>query len=246
MDAWIPFNTMSREAVDAENARVRGAVISLIRDKDGRPFPKGSAVAIDYLGCKCLLTALHVFEHTQGSRLLLFAFDGYTRAPGDRIETSVKFDIAAVRLDDEGQAALSHIPFVTSADLGSAAGTGERFHASVAGYPHRATRLIDRMSLDARMDVYSGMARDRPGGTLSVDFDKKRGGWSRVGHGDVRDPKGKSGGAILGMPLAGPIAVQLGARTKLVGVPTVWRGKEIIGAGVASLVQLLASLTDGA
>lgn len=89
------------------------------------------------------------------------------------------------------------------------------------------------------MEVYSNMARERPGGTLSLDFDKKRGGWSRVGHGDVRDPKGKSCGAIFGMPGAGPKAVQLDARTKLVGVATMWRGKENLGAGVPSVVQLL-------
>lgn len=42
----MPINAASRAAVDAENERVRGSVIPIIRDKNGRPYLEGSAVAL--------------------------------------------------------------------------------------------------------------------------------------------------------------------------------------------------------
>lgn len=61
----MPINAASRAAVDAENERVRRSVIPIIRDKNGRPYLEGSAVALTYRGRKCLVTALHVLSRNK-------------------------------------------------------------------------------------------------------------------------------------------------------------------------------------
>ena len=40
-------------------------------------------------------------------------------------------------------------------------------------------------------------------GSVTVTFDKKEGAVGKSGHGTPRDPFGKSGGAIFGLPLLG-------------------------------------------
>ncbi|MDX3911650.1 MAG: Plug domain-containing protein [Sphingobium sp.] len=117
--------------------------------------------------------------------------------------------------------------------------------AEFGRYPHTASKLMDRHTLDTRMEIYSAAARETVGGVLSVQFDKKLGAWAADGHVYVRDPKGKSGGAIFGMPLLGLNAVQPWAQAKLVGIPTLWQGKEIIGASAAMLIPLLEAVTQG-
>lgn len=244
VSAHLPVNAMSREVVDAEGERLRHSVIPIIRSKGKRPFLEGSAVAIAYRGRKCLATALHVLKHNEGRPLMYFAADSYVRPFGGTFEVSETHDIAVVLLDGSDEAALSHIPFLTEDDIGSVAGNDGRFYASVTGYPHTASKLIDRQTLDTRMELYSAGARETIGGVLSVHFDKKLGAWGTNGHVYVRDPIGKSGGAIFGMPLLGLNAVQPWARAKLVGIPTHWRGKEIIGASAAILIPLLEAVTQ--
>ena len=244
LSAQLPVNAMSRRAVDAEVERLRHSVVPIIRSKGGRPFLEGSTVAISYRGRKCLATAFHVLKHNDGRQLMYFAADGYVRPLGGTFEVSEKHDIAVALLDDADIAALSHIPFLTEDQIGSAAGGDGRFYASVTGYPHTASKLMDRQTLDTRMEVYSAAARETVGGFLSVHFDKKLGAWGANGHVYVRDPKGKSGGAIFGMPLLGLNSVQPSAQAKLVGIPTLWRGKEIIGASAAMLIPLLEAVTQ--
>lgn len=243
--AQLPVNAMSREAVDAEVERLRHSIIPIVRSKGGRPSLEGSAVAIAYRGRKCLATAFHVLKHNEGRQLMYFAADGYVRPFGGIFEVSETHDIAVVLLDDLDKAGLSHILFLTEDQIGSAADGDGRFYASVAGYPHTASKLVDRQTLDTRMEIYSAAARETVGGVLSVHFDKKLGAWTANGHAYVRDPKGKSGGAIFGMPLLGLNAVQPWAQAKLVGIPTLWQGKEIIGASAAMLLPLLEAVTQG-
>lgn len=243
--AQLPVNAISREAVDAEVERLRHSVIPIIRSKGGRPYLEGSAVAIAYHGRKCLATAFHVLKHNEGRQLMHFAADGYVRPFGGTFEVSEKHDIAVTLLDDSDIAALTHIPFLTEDQIGSAAGSDGHFYASVTGYPHTASKLMDRQTLDTRMEIYSAAAREIVGGVVSVHFDKKQGAWGANGHVYARDPKGKSGGAIFGIPLLGLNAVQPSAQAKLVGIPTHWQRKEIIGASAAMLIPLLEAVTQG-
>ncbi|MCS3496755.1 hypothetical protein M2189_004286 [Bradyrhizobium japonicum] len=242
----MPINAASRAAVDAENERVRRCVIPIIRDKDGRPYLEGSAVALTYRSRKCLATAFHVLSHNKDRPLFFFGADGCARILGGNFEISELHDLAAIILDAEDIEALSHIPFLEEKHIGSAAGPDGRFYASVVGYPHSASKRIDKLTLDTPMEVYSNKAREEADGFVSVIFDKKDGARSESGHVLVRDPFGKSGGAIFGMPLMGLNAVQLSATTKLVGVPTDWKQSEgrILGASVTALIPLLEKITQ--
>lgn len=62
------------------------------------------------------------------------------------------------------------------------------------------------------------------------------------GHVLAHDPIGKSGGAIFGMRVMGLNAVQPWYTPKLVGIPTEWKGKQILGASAAALIPLLDRL----
>lgn len=238
----VPVNAMSRAAVDAEVGRVRRCVIPLIRNKGGRPYLEGSALALVYRGRKVLVTALHVLTANKDRQLLFFAHDTYVRPLHGHFEISEAHDLAVTLLDADAIAALAHIPFLEEDRIGSAANESGAFYASVAGYPHTASRLRDRQTLDTPMEVFSGRGTELPDGGVSVVFDKKGGAWSARGHVLVRDPIGKSGGAIFGMRVMGLNAVQPWFPAKLVGIPTEWKGKQILGASAAALIPLLDRL----
>lgn len=244
----LPVNAASRAHIDAEIKGVRDCVIPIIRSKLGRPFLVGSAVALTYGSCKCLVTAFHVLTRNVDTQLLFFGHDGYAKPFGGNFQVSLEHDIAALALDAEDIAALSHVPFLDEARIGSAAGPDGRFYASVAGYPHSASRLLDQFTLDTPMEVMSNTGRELPGGFISVYFDKKEGGVREGGHVLARDPIGKSGGAIFGIPKHGVNAVKLWEQVKLVGIPTDWKMSEkcILGASVASLLPLLAQAVASA
>lgn len=237
----FPINAASRAAVDAENHRVRGCVIPITGAKNGRPYLEGSAVALTYRGKKCLATALHVLTRNQNKPLFFFGADFRARPLNGRFETSTEHDLAAVVLSDEDAEALSHVPFLQEHQIGSAAEPDGRFYASVAGYPHTASRLIDKVTLDTPMEVYSNTGWEKAGGLISVYFNKKEGALDKECHRRPRDPIGKSGGAIFGMPRLGLNAVQFWQSTKLVGLATHWKRSEhrIVGASVAMLIPLL-------
>lgn len=238
----LPINAMSRAHVDSEVEGVRGCVIPIIRNMLGSPFLVGSAVALTYRGRKCLVTAFHVLTRNEDTQLLFFGYDGYAKPFGGNFQVSKAHDIAALALDAEAIATLSHVSFLDEARMGSAAGPDGRFYASVAGFPHSASRLLDQFTLDTPMEVMSNTGRELPEGFISVYFDKKEGGVRDGGHFVARDPIGKSGGAIFGIPKHGVNAVKLWERAKLVGIPTDWKRpeKRILGASVASLLPLLA------
>jgi len=238
----VPVNAMSRAGVDAEVGRVRGCVIPLIRNKGGRPYLEGSAVALVYRGRKVLATALHVLTANKDRQLWFFAHDTYVRPLHGYFEISEVHDLAVALLDADAIAALAHIPFLKEESIGSAVNESGAFYASVAGYPHTASRLKDRQTLDTPMEVISGRGTELPDGVVSVVFDKKCGAWGAKGHVLARDPIGKSGGAIFGMRVMGLNAVQPWYTPKLVGIPTEWKGKQILGASAAALIPLLDRL----
>lgn len=240
----MPVNAMSRAAVDAETQQVRRCVIPLIRDKGGRPYLEGSAVALVYRGRKILVTALHVLIANKDRQLLYFAHDTFARPLHGYFEISETHDLAATLLDEDAIAALAHIPFLEEDRIGSAANESGDFYASIAGYPHTASRLKDHVTLDTPMEVFSGRGVEQSDGFVSVAFDKKGGAWTADGHVLPHDPIGKSGGAIFGMRLLGLNAVQPWTPAKLVGIPTDWKGKQIIGASVSSLLPLLDKLVE--
>ncbi|GAA4718526.1 hypothetical protein H9L13_07760 [Sphingomonas lutea] len=246
LTAKIPINAISRAAVDAGNEHVRHCVIPVIRSKSDRPFLEGSAVALTYHGRKCLVTANHVLSRNADRPLFYFGADGYARQLAGTFIIAEAHDLAAVALDSESVEALSHVPFLDEDQLGPVAAPDGRFYASVVGYPHTASKRTDKLTLDTPMEVYSNTGREQLGGFVSVDFDKKDGAWDRSeGHVIVRDPIGKSGGAIFGMPLMGLDGVRPWAKPKLVGISTDWKRnqKRIIGASVVMVCPMLEEIT---
>lgn len=242
----MPINAASRVAVDAETERVRTCVIPIIGGKDGSPYLVGSAVALSFHGRKCLATAFHVLSNNEGSPLYFFGAGGSAYPFGGTFEISETHDLAVVALDPSEVESLSHVPFIAEDQFGSVARPDGWFYASVVGYPLSASKRRDKLTLDTPMDVYSNRAREEFGGFISVIFDKKEGAGGESGHVKARDPIGKSGGAIFGIPLLGLNGVQPWARAKLVGIPTDWRRSErrILGASVAALIPLLEKITQ--
>jgi hypothetical protein len=243
MSVLVPIDQASRAVVDAETDRLRHAVIPIIRDEGGRPFLVGSAVAIRWRGRPCLATAFHVLTGNAGRALGIFGADGLSRNFGGSFQVSEDHDLAVLALEEADAAALAHILFLGEEDIGTVADSEGRFYASVAGYPHTASKLVGRDMIDTRMEAYSAMASEMPEGRISVDFDKKRCAWGGEGHQVARDPIGKSGGAIFGMPLLGLNSVRPNKRMVLVGIPTLWRGKTILGASMMALIPLLDAVT---
>lgn len=240
----LSINADSRAYVDSETNRVRHSVIPIIGDNCGRPYLVGSAVALTFRGRKCLSTAFHVISGSEGRPLFFFDANGLARQLCGSFEYNEQHDIAAIKLSDGDVEALSHISFLDEDSIGSAAGSGGHFYASVAGYPHTAAKLIDKLTIDPWMEVYSNKAREDIGGVISVMFNKNQGAWSENAHILPRDPIGKSGGAIFGIPLFGMNGVQTWVPIKLVGIPTNWKrtSNSIVGASTAILTTLLEKL----
>lgn len=243
--ANLPINAAARAYVDAETRRVRHSVIPIIGDKDSKPHLVGSAVALTFRDRRFLVTAYHVLSGSTDRPLFYFDAKGYARPLCCNFKFSEQQDLAAIELSEQDVEALCHVPFLGEQSIGSAAGSDGRFYASVAGYPHTAARLIDKITIDTRMEVYSNKAHEEIGGFISVMFDKGRGAWGERGHKLARDPIGKSGGAIFGIPLSGLNGVQTEATIKLVGIPTDWKRNEksIVGPSAMMLTKLLESMS---
>jgi len=230
--------------VDAEVERHRHSVIPIIApDKHRRPVLVGSAVVLIYRGRKVLVTAEHVLSDNENVPLAFFGVEGWSRPFGGDFRVSAEHDLAAKLLAPMETDALSHVPFLPEFFLGRAAAVGERFYASVTGYPATAAKRMDSVTLDTRMDVYSNFATEGLDGRISVFFDKKEGAVDKTGHTNLRDPIGKSGGAIFGLPVDGH-HVRPQQMARLVGIPTRWKRhlKRIHGSSAAVLTPLLDSL----
>jgi hypothetical protein len=244
----MPINAWSRSTADAEAERLRHSVIPIIgADARWRPYLVGSAVVLVYRGRKVLVTAEHVLSDNVKVPLSFFGAEGYSRSLGGDFVVSEVHDLAAKLLPPAEVDALSHVPFIAEAVLGRAAAVGERFYASVAGYPATAAERKDKVTLDTPMEVYSNFATELVDGSISVIFDKKEGAVDKNGHVNPRDPFGKSGGAIFGLPVDGQhIRPQQMAR--LVGIPTRWKRsqKRIQGSSIAVLPPLLDRLVESA
>jgi hypothetical protein len=204
-------------------------------------------VVLVYRGRKVLVTAEHVLSDNEKVPLAFFGADGYSRPFSGDFVIPMEHDLAVKLLRPDEIDALSHVPFIAEADLGRATEVGERFYASVAGYPSTAAKQKDKVTLDTPMEVYSHLATELPDGSISVYFDKKWGGVDETGQQSVpSDPFGKSGGAIFGLPIYGWNAVRPGQMSRLVGFPTGWERaqKRIKGSSIAVLTRLLDELVS--
>lgn len=243
--ANLPINATSRAYVDAETGRVRHSVIPIIGDRNGRPHLEGSAVALTFRDRKFLVTAYHVLSDGKDRPLFHFDANGDARPLCCNFKFSEQQDLAAIALSSQDVEALCHVPFLDDHSIGSAGGPDGRFYASVAGFPQTAAKVIDKVVIDTPMEVYSNKAKEEVGGLVSVIFDKGRGAWREDGHKLVRDPFGKSGGAIFGIPLLGLNGVQTHSAIKLVGIATDWkrRDKCIVGPSAVMITRLLESMS---
>jgi hypothetical protein len=244
----MPIDTWSRSAVDTEAERLRDSVIPIIgADVRRRPYIVGSAVVLLYRGRKVLVTAEHVLGDNEKVPLAFFGADGCSRPLGGDFVISMASDLAVKLLPADEIDALSHVPFLSDAVLGRAAAVGERFYASVAGYPATAAERKDKVTLDTQMEVYSNFATEQLDGSISVNFDKKQGAVDKTGHVNPLDPFGKSGGAIFGLPVDGQ-HIRPQQAMRLVGIATRWKRalKRIQGSSIAVLIPLLEQLVGDA
>ncbi len=83
-------------------------------------------------------TAEHVLSDNVNVPLSFFASSGFSRSFGGDFVASEDHDIVVKLLTPDEIDALAHVSFIAEGDLGSAAAQGERFYASVAGYPASA------------------------------------------------------------------------------------------------------------
>jgi hypothetical protein len=241
----MPVNSWSRAIVNAEIEKVRHCIIPIIgaktkaTDEKIRPAVVGSAVAFSYRNEKLLVTAYHVLVDNENTALSIFGADRQSRPLYGDFLTSEEHDLAVKVLSKDEVDYLSHIPFLNDPNL-KAPTTGERFYASVVGYPATAAKLMDSVTLDTRMEAYSNFANMGADGIISVRFDKKLGAHSEIGHVTPRDQYGKSGGAIFGMRVSGR-NVTPGENAKLVGIASRWKAKQkvIDGPSVGLLMRLL-------
>lgn len=242
--ANLPINAMSRAHVDAETGRVRHCVIPIIGDRNGKPHLEGSAVAVTLYDRRFLVTAYHVLSAAKDRPLFYFDANGDARPLCCNFKFSEQQDLAAIALTSQDVGALCHVPFFDYHSIGSAAGPDGRFYASVAGFPQSAAKVIDKVVIETPMEVYSNKAHEDAGGLVSVIFDKDRGAWGEDGHTLSRDPFGKSGGAIFGIPLSGMNGVQTQSSIKLVGIATDWKrsDKRIVGPSAVMIRRLLESM----
>jgi hypothetical protein len=240
----LPINAGARSIVDSEVEKFRNSVIPIIGADDRmRPYLVGSAVALMHRSRKVLVTAEHVLSDNAEMQLFIFGHDRQSRFLDRNFESSGKHDLAAKLLSSEEADVLSHIPFIPENVVGAVAAVGERFYATVVGYPATASKRKDRRTLETPMEAYSNYATAEIDGSISVLFDKKEGAQGKDGHVIVRDPFGKSGGAIFGFPVAN-MNVRPFESARLVGIGTRWeRGDDQIkGAGVVVLSPLLDRL----
>lgn len=192
------------------------------------------------------MTAEHVLSANKNIPLSYFGADGWSRSFGGDFEISPEHDLAVRLIREDEIEAMGHVLFLEEATLGRVAPIGERFYASVAGYPETAAVLKDKMTLDTRMEVYSDFANERPDGLLLVKFDKKAGAVGEIGHTQPKDPFGMSGSAIFGLLVDGR-QVRPRQNALLVGISTRWKRhmKCIQGSSVAALIPLLDRLLAG-
>lgn len=243
--ARFAIDPISRAAVEREVAKVRQSVVAIIGETPrASPFLVGSGTLLIHRDRPLLVTAAHVFLDNPEVPLGFFDATGRARSLAGDIHLFEAEDLAIKLLSSVELDAPTLELCLPETALGRAAPMGERFYASVVGYPATASRRMDDGSLDTPMEAYFNVALETPAGLVAVDFDKKQGALGAMGHLTVRDPFGKSGGAIFGVPMLNGRAV-LGYPAHLVGVPTRWnrRGKTIEGAGVATLCEALETLS---
>ncbi|TPJ13723.1 hypothetical protein FJW04_19100 [Mesorhizobium sp. B2-7-3] len=240
----FPINATARAMVDSQIALLRDCVVPIVGATARlQPYVVGSAVLLDYFGTKCLVTAEHVMSDHGQEPLFLFGADGLSRPLHGQFEVDEDADLAVKLLSDEERNWLSHRPFLPASSLDRVAPPGERFYATVVGYPASAARRLDKMTLDTRMEAYSNFAAETADGRVEVLFDKKEGVRGERGDVQARDQYGKSGGAIFGIALSSSFGLPV-PPAKLVGIATRWKRvrNQICGSGCSSLVPLLDAL----
>jgi hypothetical protein len=234
------INATSRSLVDNQTNMLRKHIVPLIIDKNGSPFLLGSAVAIRFNSRFFLVTAHHVLAEKKTSTLLVFNGAGEAHPFSGKTRSFQGHDLAAVLLDSNTIAKISDIEFLDGSYIGSVADVDGRFYGTFAGYPHTAAKLHTKTILETPMEMVSGIAHEENGGFVAINFDKKAGAHSDIGHIIARDQHGKSGGAIFGMRIENYNVVPFQS-AKLVGIGTDWKRKEKLlrGASSAIILELL-------
>lgn len=238
----LTVSTAIKEFADAEVDRLRKCVIPIVGgDEEQKPVLIGSAVLVMFREHPTIVTAQHVLEDNEAASLAFFASNGSARPFGGTFVVSAEDDLVARRLTVDETAALSHQTFLPQEMIGPTIPPGEPFYGSVVGYPSTAAKRKDRVTIATPMESWSSMAMANQDGTVSVAFDKKRGGEANEKHVRPRDPHGKSGGAIFGTSIAALPDIPRNP-AKLVGISTLWKKSRIVGPDADKIISLLQEL----
>lgn len=244
LEARFPLDRFSRSVAEAKVEPLRRSLVPIIGESPQRtPYLIGSATLILYCGQPVLISAAHVFLDNPGVPLGFFDATGFARPLIGKVHFFEDADLAINPLSLEALDSGTRARLLPEEALGRAAPPGKRFYASVVGYPLGAPRMMPENRLDTPMEAYFDMAVEAEDDLITVQFNKKKGAFGRQGHAMPRDPIGKSGGAIFGVPLVGH-RLDFEQPARLVGVPTRWnrRGKVIEGASAAVVRSALESV----
>lgn len=244
LEARFPIDGFSRSVAEAKVEPLRRCLVPIVGENPKRlPYLIGSATLLLYRERPMLVSAAHVFLDNPGVPLGFFDATGYARSLTGTFHFFEDVDLAIVPLSLGALDPGTRARLLPEEALGRAAAPGERFYASVVGYPLSAPRLMPERRLDTPMEAYFDFAQETENGLVAVQFNKKKGAFGEHGHTIPCDPFGKSGGAIFGIPMLGH-RLDFDQPARLVGVPTRWnrRGKVIEGVSAAVVRHALESV----
>ncbi|WP_146217924.1 hypothetical protein [Caulobacter sp. D5] len=244
LEARFPIDGFSRSVAEAKVEPLLRSVVPIVGEKPHSvPYLIGSATLLQFRGQPVLVSCAHVFLDNPGVPIGYFDATGLAQAIKGVEHFNKEVDLAIIPLSSEVLDPATRACVMPEEVLGRGAPIGEVFYASVVGHPISAHRMMPGMRLDTPKEAYFDMASETEAGLVAVSFDRKRGAHGAQGHTTPRNPIGKSGGAIFGLPMiAGRLDFDQPAR--LVGVPRRWNrlGKVIEGASAAVVRSALESM----
>ena len=253
------------EAAKAALAQFRDAVMPIygVTDK-GDPDHIGSAVLLDLLEGKFLLTAAHVLDWNRttslylgGDEFILLKFEALiTVAPdGDRDRDHADFAIA--RLDAKMRSKLSRAKFITEAEISRSVGPAEGRTYTCLGYPNSKNKVkpFKGTKVTPSLLPYTGIGRPasqlpniaRDGIHILIDYNAKNARDELGKKVSATDMHGCSGGAIidLGRISADALGGKLEAKLAALFIEGHAKEKVIVGTGLTTILTAVRHHPSG-
>ena len=159
---------LSKAAVDKH----RGSILPIYGSKhNGNPYHIGTAIALDLLDQKLLLTAAHVVDHNDltslyvgGANLTPLQTQFHCTAKPDDDRHRDHYDFAIARLPNEIVEALDGISFFSEPDICTSTVDPLGTTFSIAGYPNSRNKKLHvaRHTVHTELCHYSDVGRRNP------------------------------------------------------------------------------------